>query len=141
MSQNPLTALRSGACASGRRAGAGAGRRDERGAVAAETMVVLPVLVAVAVLAAWLVGLAATQVRVVDAARETARALARHETHAVAVAAGRKVAPADAGFTVAAGETEVRVRVAARVRVPGGLGQLLPPVTVSAKAVAAPEPK
>ena len=54
---------------------------------------VLPVLVAVALGLVWLVALAATQVRVVDAARETARAAARDDGRASAVALGRRVAP------------------------------------------------
>ncbi len=43
--------------------------------VTAETVMVLPLLVAVALGLAWLVSLGATQVRVVDAAREVARSV------------------------------------------------------------------
>ena len=106
----------------------------------AETMVALPVLVAVAMGLVWLVALAATQVRVVDAARETARALARDEPAAAAVDLGKRVAPPDAAISVADEEGEVRVRVVAEVRGPGGLFAFLPGVQVDAEAVAAEEP-
>src|SRR5206468_518397 len=49
-----------------------AGARHSRGAATAETVMVLPLLVALALALAWLVALAATQVRVVDSAREVA---------------------------------------------------------------------
>lgn len=114
--------------------------RGEHGAVTAETMVALPVLVAVAMGLVWLVALAATQVRVVDAARETARALARDEPAAAAVDLGKRVAPPDAAISVADEEGEVRVRVVAKVRGPGGLFAFLPGVQVDAEAVAAEEP-
>jgi len=61
--------------------------------VTAETVMVLPVLVAVALGLAWVLALAATQVRVVDAAREVARAAARDESRSTALALGRRVAP------------------------------------------------
>ena len=54
---------------------------------------VLPVLVAVALGLVWLLALAATQVRVVDAAREAARAAARDDAAPARSALGRRVAP------------------------------------------------
>ncbi|NUR08227.1 MAG: pilus assembly protein TadE, partial [Nocardioidaceae bacterium] len=75
-------------------------RRGQRGAVTAETMMVIPVLVALAMALVWLVALAATQVRVVDSAREVARAVARDEPRATAVSLGRRVAPAGSRITV-----------------------------------------
>jgi hypothetical protein len=113
--------------------------RNARGAVTAETAIALPVLVAVTLGLVWLVALAATQVRVVDAARETARALARDEPVATAVDLGRRVAPEDTRITVHEGSGEVRVRVVAEVRGPGGLFDFLPGVEVDAEAVAAKE--
>lgn len=117
------------------------GRVDETGAVTAETAVVLPVLVGLALGLAWVVALAAAQVRVVDAARETARALARDERPAVAVALGHRVAPGSARIQIAEAGDEVRVTVTAPVRGPGGLLGFLPPVTVEAASVAGREPR
>ena len=77
-----------------------AARRSERGAVTAETVMVLPVLVALTLGLTWLLSLAATQVRVVDAARETARAAARDDGAGAAEALGRRVAPDGARISV-----------------------------------------
>lgn len=100
---------------------------------------VLPVLVAVALGLVWLVALAVTQVRVVDAARETARALARDEPVPVAVDLGRRVAPEHSRFSVDEADGSVRVHVVAEVRGPGGLFAFLPAVEVDAEAVSAKE--
>lgn len=105
----------------------------------AETAVALPALVGVALGLVWLVALAVTQVRVVDAARETARAIARDEPVATAIDLGRRVAPAEADFSVEDADGEVRVRVVAEVRGPGGLLGFLPGVEVDAEAVTAKE--
>ncbi len=113
---------------------------DERGAVTAEAAVVIPLLLAVAMALVWLVALAATQVRVVDAAREAARAAARGEPDAVSVERGRQVAPDGARFEISRGGGAVTVRVAADVKGPGGLLAFLPAVPVSSEAVAAEEP-
>lgn len=113
--------------------------RSPRGTVSAETAVVLPVLVAVALALVWVVALAVTQVRVVDAAREVARAAARDEPPAAAVALGRRVAPAGARIDVDRADGLVRVRVTAEVGGPGGLLRFLPGVEVDAEAVAASE--
>ena len=67
--------------------------RDERGAVTAETRVVLPLLVAVTVSMVWLVTVGLAQMRATDAAREAARALARGESVARAEALARQAAP------------------------------------------------
>jgi len=107
--------------------------------VSAETAVVLPVLVAVVLGLTWLVALAVTQIRVVDAARETARAAARDDPAEVAVASGRKVAPHGARITLAEEDRAVRVRVTAEVTGPGGVFAFLPGVELEAEAVAARE--
>lgn len=101
---------------------------------------VLPVLVAVALGLAWLLALAATQVRVVDAARETARAAARDESRSAAVALGRRVAPDGSQISVREDGDTVVVQVRARVRGPQGLFRFVPGVPVEAEAVAAKEP-
>jgi len=112
-------------------------RTSERGAVTAETVMVLPVLVAVALGLAWLLAVAATQVRVVDAARETARAAARDDSGAAAL--GRRVAPAGSAVTLHSEGDTVVAQVRAHVRAPGGLLRFLPGVEVHAEAVAARE--
>jgi hypothetical protein len=108
--------------------------------VTAETVMVLPVLVSLALGLVWVLALAATQVRVVDAARETARAAARDDGEASAVALGRRVAPDGATVTVRQDGDTVVVRVRATVRGPHGLLAFLPGVDVHAEAVAAQEP-
>jgi hypothetical protein len=121
--------------------GSGPHRASERGAVTAEAAVVIPLLLAVTLGLVWLVALATTQVRVVDAAREVARSAARGESVPVAVARGRQVAPDGAQVDVSRSGDEVRVRVVADVRGPGGLFSFLPALPVSAEAVAAEEPQ
>ena len=117
------------------------GRTDEDGAVTAETVMVLPVLVALTLGLVWLVGLASAQVRVVDSAREVARAVARDEPSAEALALGHRVAPAAARIHVASDGDLVEVSVVAPVAGPAGLFRFLPPVHVDATAVAAREPR
>ena len=115
--------------------------RGEHGAVSAEAAVIIPLLVAVAMAGIWLVALASTQVRVVDAAREAARAAARGDSDQAAVARGRQVAPSGARFEVSRSDGSVIVHVVAEVRGPGGLLSFLPGVPVSSEAVAAEEPQ
>lgn len=115
-------------------------RRDQSGAVTAESAVVLPVLVLFAVGLAWLVALGATQVRALDAARETARALARGEDTATGLGLGLRVATVGARISVRDEGDTVEVVVDAPVRGPGGLFAFLPAYHVRASAVAAQEP-
>ena len=113
--------------------------RAERGAATAELAMVLPLLVAVAIGLVWLLAVGAAQVRTVDAARETARALARGDDEAAAVGRGRAVAPDGSRVAVSRGGGEVRVTVTGRVEGPGGLFAHLPSPRLSAEAVAADE--
>ena len=119
----------------------GSARPGERGAVSAEAAAVIPLLVAVTLGLVWLVALAVTQVRVVDAARETARAAARGETDAASIAQGRRVAPDGATVRVARADGQVVAEVAVAVGGPGGLLDFLPSVPVTSTAVAAEEPR
>ena len=114
-------------------------RADEAGAATAELAMALPLLLAVTVGLVWLLAVGAAQVRIVDAARETARAAARGDGTAEAVARGLQVAPG--GSTIAVRTTGDRVTAEAEGRVagPGGLFRFLPGVTVRAEAVAAAE--
>ena len=115
-------------------------RRAERGAATAELAVVLPLLVALTIGLVWLLAVGAAQVRAVDAARETARALARGEADAEAVARGLAVAPSGSRISVVMGAEEVTVTVRARMAGPGGLFAAVPAARVEATAVAALEP-
>lgn len=107
--------------------------------VTAELAMGLPLLVALTWVLAWLLSLGVAQVRVVDAARETARAVARGDPVTAALSRGRQVAPAGADLAVRSGQGEVVVTATARVSGPGGLLGLLPGVRLEATAVAAAE--
>jgi len=114
--------------------------RDESGAVTAETAAVLPVLVLVAALLAWIVAFGVTEVRAVDAARETARALARGDDQDSSQELGRRVAPSGATFSFSHDRTAVIVTVQADVPGPGGLFGTALGRRVRAEAVAELEP-
>jgi hypothetical protein len=100
---------------------------------------VLPLLVALTIALAWLLSLGITQVRVVDAARETARALARDEPERVAIGLGQQAAPPGASIEVSHADDSVVVVVTSPVHGPGGLFGGLPGVDLRARAVAAQE--
>ena len=110
-------------------------RRDERGAATAELAMVLPLLVAVTAGLVWLLAVGVAQVRAVDAARETARAVARGDSLEAAVARGRQVAPDGARIEVDVSGAEVRVVVNGEVGGPGGLFASIPGARVDAEAV------
>ena len=117
-----------------------AGRRlDQRGAATAETAMMMPLLVLTTVALVWLLSLGAAQIRVVDAAREVARAVARDEPRDTALALGRRIAPPGAAIRIRSGDGHVVVAVAAEVRGPGGLFRFVHGVSVDAEAVAATE--
>lgn len=115
-------------------------RTGETGAVTAETAVALPLVALFAVSMAWLVSLGITQVRALDAARETARSAARTDGAGQAVALGRRVAPAGSSITVRRDGTTVVARVSSPVRGPAGLFGRWSAFRVQAEAVAAEEP-
>jgi hypothetical protein len=100
---------------------------------------VLPLLVAVSIGLVWLLAVGSAQVRVVDAARETARAVARGDDQATAIGRGLEVAPAGSRIAVSRGGGVVRVTVTGRVEGPGGLFSHLPSPRLRAEAVAADE--
>ena len=113
-------------------------RRDQRGAATAELALGIPLLVSLTIGLVWLLTIGIAQVRMVDAARETARAGARGDDVAAAVSRGQQAAP---GATVSLFEADGRVVASASdvVAAPGGLLGFLPGVQVSAEAVAATE--
>jgi len=100
---------------------------------------VLPLLVAVTMGLMWLLVVGAAQVRVVDAARETARAVARGDEEGAAIARGLEVAPAGSAVSVTRDGAQVRVVVTGRVAGPGGLFGHLPAPRLRAEAVALDE--
>jgi Flp pilus assembly protein TadG len=111
----------------------------DRGFVTAETAVLLPLLVLVAVVFLALVHAAALQSAAQDAAAMGARVAARGEDDAHARAAAARVVPPAATVTVrrAAGLVTVDVRVP--VAPAGPLGRLLGPWSVGARSIAADE--
>lgn len=98
----------------------------------------IPLLALVAAVLCWLVALGVAQARAVDAARETARALARDDDRAAALDLGRQVAPEGASISIESGEGTVRVTVRARIRGPAGI-LTFPGFDARATAVAAVE--
>jgi hypothetical protein len=90
-------------------------RSPERGAATAELVTALPLLVLVTWTMVWLVSLGSAQAELVDAARETARALARGDAEPVAIARGRDSAPA--GTVIEVVREGAMVQVVARVDV------------------------
>jgi hypothetical protein len=96
---------------------------------------VLPLLLALTLGLVWVVSLAATHVRVVDSAREVARAEARGDT-ARDVGSGS----ADVDYRVHRQGGRVRVVATSRVKGPGGIFGALPAVTLTSTAWAAEEP-
>lgn len=113
-------------------------RRDQRGAATAELALCLPLLVSLTVGLVWLLAVGEAQVRMVDAARETARATARGDAVPEAVARGAQVAPG-ATITVVEADGQVRATATGSVEPPGGLLGFLPAAHVHADAVAAAE--
>lgn len=99
----------------------------------------LPVIVAVVLGMVWLLSLGIAQVRTVDAARETARALARGDDPATAVDRGRQVGPAGTSIAFTRSADQVSASATAQVHGPGGLFGFLPGVRLHATAVAAGE--
>lgn len=109
---------------------------DESGAVTAELALGIPLLLALTVALIWMMAVGAAQVRVVDASREAARAVARGDTAAAAETVALRIAPEGATVQIVSAGGQVSVTTSARVDAPGGLLAALPGVTVSDEAVA-----
>ncbi len=99
----------------------------------------LPLLLSLTVGLVWLLSVGAAQIRVVDAARESARATARGDDATSALAVGRQVAPAGAEVAVSRDGDRVVATARSVVEGPGGLLGFLPEVTVEAEATALAE--
>ncbi|MFJ5735815.1 TadE family type IV pilus minor pilin [Streptomyces microflavus] len=100
----------------------------------AEAAVVIPVLVAFAMVLLWALVAASAQIRCVDAARAGARAAARSEPEAAVLAAARDAAPS--GARVAVGRAGELWRVTVEAPTPGPAALAL---TLSAEAAALAE--
>ncbi|HEY7718060.1 MAG TPA: TadE family protein [Pedococcus sp.] len=110
--------------------------RSDRGAATAELALGIPLLVALTAGLVWMLALGATQVQLIDASREAARAVARGDDASSAEAVARQIAPRGSRVSIEVGESQVLVTVSARVAGPGGLLASLPGATVTADAVA-----
>ncbi|MDQ2836294.1 MAG: pilus assembly protein [Actinomycetota bacterium] len=104
--------------------------------VTAETAMVLPVLVVLALAGVAAIGVAQARIRCADAAREAARSIARGDSGSsdrlARAAAGR---PVSLSSGAVGGDTAVTVRVSLRPL------SWLPPITVTETAVVATEPE
>jgi Flp pilus assembly protein TadG len=112
--------------------------REQRGAATVELALGIPVLISLTIGLVWLLAVGVAQVRIVDAARETARAGARGDSQSSAVARGRQVAPG-AVVTLASSDGDVVATASEVVSAPGGLLGFLPDVRVHARAVTTAE--
>ncbi|GAB2623657.1 hypothetical protein GCM10027270_07990 [Nocardioides ginkgobilobae] len=101
---------------------------------------VLPMLLAVTAGLLWLLVVGLGQMRVTDAAREAARALARGEDPGAASALAARIGPSGSRVSVEQASGLVTVTVSAGLEGPGGLLAALPGADLEASATAALEP-
>ena len=114
-------------------------KHDERGAATAELALAIPLLLSLTVGLVWLLSVGAAQIRMVDAAREAARAAARGDPVAEAESRAEQIAPPGSTIAVTSGERDVVSTATGSVDAPGGLLGFLPAVRLQARAVAARE--
>jgi len=112
---------------------------SEHGAVTAELALGLPLVLALTVGLVWLLAVATAQIRVVDAAREAARAVARGDDVSSAQSLALRIAPEGARLDIAIEGGQVAVTSRAEVQGPGGLFDFISGVTVSSRSVAVME--
>lgn len=108
-------------------------QRTEEGSTTAETAVVLPLLAVFALCLCWLLSLGIAHVRLVDAARDGARALARGEASDRVARYVQRTAPGARAELSRSGEMAT-VLVTRDVAAPGWLLMPLPDVELRAKA-------
>ncbi len=122
-----------------RRTPAGRGREAnaDHGMVTLEVALALPLIVIFVVAGAVLLAAGATQARLTDAVRTTARELARGDAPADALAAGRRIAP-DAQVVIRSSGPVIEVAARQEVHGPGPLLGALSQ-TITATAVTAAE--
>lgn len=114
--------------------------RDQHGMVTAETAIVLPVAVMMLLAGMWVVGVVVAHIRCQDAARDTARALARGDAHGTAESIGARAAPPGAEIQIDRQGADVRVVVVAEVRSDRPLLRWAPTVRATGSAVVQLEP-
>jgi hypothetical protein len=108
--------------------------RGSGGMVTAEAAVVLPLISLVALVLAWVVSIGIAQVRVVDAARDAARAVARGDSDQAAAAAARRTAGGQVSVLIRHRDGLVTVTVSQQAAAPGWLLVPMPPVTITAES-------
>jgi hypothetical protein len=107
---------------------------DEDGSVTAEAAVVLPVIAAFALALVWMLSVGIAKVETVDAARDAARAIARGDDPAQAVATAARTAPPNSDIHIDYAAGLVTVTVSATVQPPGWLLAQLPAVSIGSRA-------
>ncbi len=112
--------------------------RGQRGAATAELALAIPLLVSLTLGLVWLLSVGAAQIRMVDAARETARATSRGDAVSEAISRGEQVAPGST-VTVVVRDGRAISTATGTVAAPGGLLGFLPPVRLRAQAVSVQE--
>jgi Flp pilus assembly protein TadG len=109
-------------------------RRNETGMVTAETAVVLPIIAAFVLVLLWLISAAITEIRLVDASRDAARALARGEDETAVRAQVAEIGPDASNVLVARDGQDVTVEVSMSAQPPGWLLVPLPAIPLHASA-------
>jgi hypothetical protein len=102
--------------------------------VTAETAVVLPLIAAFALVLLWLVSAAITEIRVVDASRDAARALARGADETTVRSEIAASGPPGSSVVVRHDGAHVTVEVSTTARPPGWLLVPLPAIPLHASA-------
>ena len=105
----------------------------------AELALGLPLVLAVTIGLAWLLAVGSAQIRVVDASREAARAVARGDEESAARSLAQRIAPGGSSVDIAVEGDRVTVTSSAEVGGPGGLFDFMSSVTVSSRSVASME--
>lgn len=118
-----------------RRAAVVGSDRSEAGTVTAEAAMTLPLMVAFVLVLVWMLSAVTAQIRVVDAARDAARAVARGDETSQAVAAAVATAPEGASVDVSRGSGLATVTVRVEAEPPGWLLVPLPSVPLESSAV------
>lgn len=108
--------------------------RASRGMVTAEAAFALPLVALFALVLVWLVSVGIEQVRVVDAARDAARAVARGDGDAAASQAARRTAGSGAAVQIQHTSAVVSVTVSQHASAPDWLLVPLPAVVVTSSA-------
>jgi hypothetical protein len=112
----------------------------ETGMVTAETAIVVPIVAAFALALLWLISAAIAEIRLVDASRDAALALARGVDEADVRAQVATTGPADSQLLVVRDGDDVTVEVSLSAEPPGWLLAALPAIPLHATATTKAEP-